>query len=35
MTPYELARLMERVGLRDVGYRRLALGTIAIHTATA
>jgi len=35
VTPYELARLMERVGLRDVSYRRLALGTIAIHTATA
>jgi demethylmenaquinone methyltransferase/2-methoxy-6-polyprenyl-1,4-benzoquinol methylase len=34
-TPAELARLMTRVGLRDVGYRRLALGTIAVHTATA
>jgi len=35
LTPAELARLMARVGLRDVGYRRLALGTIAVHTATA
>jgi demethylmenaquinone methyltransferase/2-methoxy-6-polyprenyl-1,4-benzoquinol methylase len=34
-TPAELVRLMAHVGLRDVGYRRLALGTIAVHTATA
>jgi demethylmenaquinone methyltransferase/2-methoxy-6-polyprenyl-1,4-benzoquinol methylase len=33
--PPALARLMERVGLRAVSYRRLALGTITIHTATA
>jgi demethylmenaquinone methyltransferase/2-methoxy-6-polyprenyl-1,4-benzoquinol methylase len=31
VTPAELARLMARAGLRDVRYRRLALGTIAIH----
>ena len=35
VTPAELARLMTRVGLHGIGYRRLALGTIAIHTATA
>jgi demethylmenaquinone methyltransferase/2-methoxy-6-polyprenyl-1,4-benzoquinol methylase len=35
VTPAELAHLMARVGLRDVGYRRLALGTIAVHMATA
>ena len=35
VTPPELARLMARAGLRDVSYRRLALGTIAIHTAIA
>ena len=34
-TPAEVARLMTGVGLRGVGYRRLALGTIAVHTATA
>jgi demethylmenaquinone methyltransferase/2-methoxy-6-polyprenyl-1,4-benzoquinol methylase len=31
VTPPELARLMTRAGLRDVRYRRLGLGTIAIH----
>jgi demethylmenaquinone methyltransferase/2-methoxy-6-polyprenyl-1,4-benzoquinol methylase len=31
--PAELARIMERVRLRDVRYRRLALGTIALHVA--
>lgn len=31
VTPRELAALMERAGLRDVRYRRLGLGTIAIH----
>ena len=34
-TPAEVARLMTAVGLREIGYRRLALGTIAVHTATA
>ena len=34
LSPPELARLMERLGFRDVRYRRLALGTIAIHAAT-
>jgi demethylmenaquinone methyltransferase/2-methoxy-6-polyprenyl-1,4-benzoquinol methylase len=34
VSPAALARLMERVGLRAVSYRRLALGTIALHTAT-
>jgi demethylmenaquinone methyltransferase/2-methoxy-6-polyprenyl-1,4-benzoquinol methylase len=33
-TPDQLGRLMADAGLRDVRYRRLALGTIAIHTAT-
>jgi demethylmenaquinone methyltransferase/2-methoxy-6-polyprenyl-1,4-benzoquinol methylase len=31
--PPELARLMERLGLRNVRYRRLALRTIALHSA--
>jgi demethylmenaquinone methyltransferase/2-methoxy-6-polyprenyl-1,4-benzoquinol methylase len=31
--PAELARIMERAGLRDVRYRRLGLGTIALHVA--
>jgi demethylmenaquinone methyltransferase/2-methoxy-6-polyprenyl-1,4-benzoquinol methylase len=31
VTPPALARLMEKVGLRDVRYRRLGLGTIALH----
>jgi demethylmenaquinone methyltransferase/2-methoxy-6-polyprenyl-1,4-benzoquinol methylase len=35
VTPPQLARLMERVGLRDVRYRRLGLGTIAIHVGAA
>jgi demethylmenaquinone methyltransferase/2-methoxy-6-polyprenyl-1,4-benzoquinol methylase len=34
VSPSALARLMAGAGLRDIGYRRLALGTIAIHTAT-
>jgi len=29
--PPELARLMEAAGLRDVRYRRVALGTVTIH----
>jgi demethylmenaquinone methyltransferase/2-methoxy-6-polyprenyl-1,4-benzoquinol methylase len=35
VTPPQLARLMERVGLRDVRYRRLGLGTIALHVGAA
>ena len=31
VTPPALARLMTGVGLRDVRYRRFALGTIALH----
>ncbi|HEY3064337.1 MAG TPA: ubiquinone/menaquinone biosynthesis methyltransferase [Methylomirabilota bacterium] len=31
----ELARLMEKAGLRDVRHRRLGLGTIALHTGVA
>jgi demethylmenaquinone methyltransferase/2-methoxy-6-polyprenyl-1,4-benzoquinol methylase len=32
LPPGELARLMERVGLREVTYRRLGLGTVTVHT---
>jgi demethylmenaquinone methyltransferase/2-methoxy-6-polyprenyl-1,4-benzoquinol methylase len=32
VTPRELARLMEDAGLREVGWRRLGLGTIALHS---
>jgi demethylmenaquinone methyltransferase/2-methoxy-6-polyprenyl-1,4-benzoquinol methylase len=35
VTPAELSSLMRRAGLRDVRYRLLALGTVAVHTATA
>lgn len=35
VTPRELSGLMERVGLRDATYRRLGLGTVAIHAGTA
>ena len=35
VTPAELARLMGAAGLRDVRYRRLALGTIALHIGVA
>ena len=35
VTPDELAALMEKVGLRDVTYRRLGLGTIALHVGIA
>jgi demethylmenaquinone methyltransferase/2-methoxy-6-polyprenyl-1,4-benzoquinol methylase len=35
VTPPELAKLMTRAGLRDVRYRRLALGTIALHVGAA
>ena len=31
VTPPALARLMEQVGLREVSWRRLGLGTIALH----
>jgi len=31
VTPAELARLMTAAGFREVRYRRLALGTIALH----
>jgi demethylmenaquinone methyltransferase / 2-methoxy-6-polyprenyl-1,4-benzoquinol methylase len=31
VTPAELARLMEAVGLRDVRVRRVGLGTVTIH----
>jgi demethylmenaquinone methyltransferase/2-methoxy-6-polyprenyl-1,4-benzoquinol methylase len=34
-TPAEVARRMATVGLREVGYRRLGLGTIALLTGTA
>jgi len=34
LTPAELSALMRGVGFGDVSYRRLALGTIAVHTAT-
>jgi demethylmenaquinone methyltransferase/2-methoxy-6-polyprenyl-1,4-benzoquinol methylase len=33
VSPAEVARIMERAGLRHVRYRRLALGTIALHIA--
>ncbi len=32
VTPAELARLMTRAGLREVRWRRLGLGTIALHS---
>jgi demethylmenaquinone methyltransferase / 2-methoxy-6-polyprenyl-1,4-benzoquinol methylase len=32
LTPEELQAVMERAGLRNVRYRRLMLGTVAIHT---
>jgi demethylmenaquinone methyltransferase/2-methoxy-6-polyprenyl-1,4-benzoquinol methylase len=35
LTPAGLSTLMEEVGLRGVKYRRLGLGTIAIHTGIA
>jgi demethylmenaquinone methyltransferase/2-methoxy-6-polyprenyl-1,4-benzoquinol methylase len=35
VTPAELARLMEKVGLRGVTYRRLGLGTVTVHTGIA
>ena len=35
VAPPELARMMTRAGLRDVRYRRLGLGTIALHVGAA
>jgi demethylmenaquinone methyltransferase / 2-methoxy-6-polyprenyl-1,4-benzoquinol methylase len=35
VTPAALAELMERAGLHAVRYRRLALGTIALHVGAA
>jgi len=35
VTPNELARLMEKAGLRDVAYGRYGLGTIALHVGRA
>jgi len=35
VTPPQLAQLMRRAGLSDVRYRRLGLGTIAIHVGAA
>ena len=35
LTPDELVVLMRNAGLRSVGYRRLGLGTIVIHTGVA
>ena len=35
VTPDELARMMEKVGLREVGYQKLGLGTIALHVGVA
>jgi len=35
VTPAELGQLMERAGLRAVRWRRLGLGTIAVHVGSA
>ncbi len=35
LEPDDLVRTMGRAGLREVSYRRLALGTVAIHVGTA
>lgn len=35
LSPPELSRLMEQVGLRAVTYRRLGMGTVTIHTGIA
>jgi demethylmenaquinone methyltransferase/2-methoxy-6-polyprenyl-1,4-benzoquinol methylase len=35
VTPPQLARLMTQAGWRDVRYRRLGLGTIALHVGAA
>jgi demethylmenaquinone methyltransferase / 2-methoxy-6-polyprenyl-1,4-benzoquinol methylase len=34
LTPDELKAIMERAGLRDVQYRRLMMGTVAIHVGS-
>jgi demethylmenaquinone methyltransferase/2-methoxy-6-polyprenyl-1,4-benzoquinol methylase len=34
LTPDQIAAVMRRTGWRDVHYRRLMLGTVAVHTAT-
>jgi demethylmenaquinone methyltransferase / 2-methoxy-6-polyprenyl-1,4-benzoquinol methylase len=35
VTPGELSRLMERVGLASVSYRRMGLGTVTVHSGVA
>jgi demethylmenaquinone methyltransferase / 2-methoxy-6-polyprenyl-1,4-benzoquinol methylase len=35
VTPAQLSRLMEKVGLRGVTYRGLGLGTVTVHTGIA
>jgi demethylmenaquinone methyltransferase / 2-methoxy-6-polyprenyl-1,4-benzoquinol methylase len=35
LTPDELSRLMEKIGLRGVSYRRAGMGTVTIHTGIA
>jgi demethylmenaquinone methyltransferase / 2-methoxy-6-polyprenyl-1,4-benzoquinol methylase len=35
LTPGELSQLMEQVGLHGVSYRRLAMGTVTVHSGTA
>jgi demethylmenaquinone methyltransferase/2-methoxy-6-polyprenyl-1,4-benzoquinol methylase len=35
LPPQELSRLMERIGLSEVSYRRVGLGTVTIHAGTA
>jgi demethylmenaquinone methyltransferase/2-methoxy-6-polyprenyl-1,4-benzoquinol methylase len=35
VAPPQLAQMMTRAGLRDVSYRRLGLGTIALHVGLA
>ncbi len=35
VTPDELARRMAAIGLRDVTYRRMGLGTVALHIGVA
>lgn len=35
LSPRQLARLMEEIGLRHVSWRRLGLGTVTIHAGTA
>ncbi|HYB44150.1 MAG TPA: ubiquinone/menaquinone biosynthesis methyltransferase [Candidatus Methylomirabilis sp.] len=35
LTPVELSRLMERIGLRAITCRRLGMGTVTVHTGIA